>query len=217
MSVDQKIILKIKNLRRRGLSIPEINRKCNIPKSTILRYIKGVEILPQYYQRWLDRRNSSEVISKQNWKNARQEADKIINYLNEKDLIMIGSLLYWAEGSKKDFSFCNTDPRMIRVFIYALKKSFDVKAEDLKVSLRIYEDLDRKACLAYWSKITNVVLDDNTSINILKGSKKGKLRYGMCRIRVRKGGHVFKKVFSIIEKIDYLISPRSSMDRTVAS
>lgn len=217
MSIDQKTILKIKNLRKEGFSIPEISRKCIIPKSTVSRYIKGVDILPQYYQRWLDRRNSSEIISKQNWKNARQEVDEIIDSLNEKDLTMIGSLLYWAEGSKKDFSFSNTDPRMIRVFIYVLKKSFKVNVDDLKVSLRIYEDLDKKACLSYWSEVTGVELDDKTSVNVLKGSKKGKLQYGMCRIRIRKAGSVFKKIFSIIEKIDYLTSPCSSMDRTVAS
>lgn len=217
MSIKQKTILKIKELRKKGLSIPEISRECNIPKSTVSRCVKDVKILPQYYQRWLDRRNTSEIISKENWKNAKREADKIISSLNQKDLVMIGSLLYWAEGSKKDFSFSNTDPRMVRVFIYVLKKAFKVKDEDLKVSLRIYEDLSKKACLAYWSRVTGVALDDKTSVNILKGFKKGKLQYGMCRIRIRKGGVVFKKIFSIIEKIDSLISPRSSMDRTVAS
>ena len=84
--------------------------------------------------------------------------------------------------------------------------------------MRIYEDLNRNSCLKHWSKITGIQLNNETSIYVLNGSKQGKLQYGMCRIRVKKGGLLLKKFFAIINRLEYLTeSPRSSTDRTVAS
>lgn len=207
-------ILKIRTLRKKGYSVPEISRQYRFSKSTVLRHIEGVKISPQYYQRWLNRRNASKIISERNWSIASQKAEQRIGYLTEKDLAIVGASLYWAEGSKRDFSFSNTDPEMIKVFIYILRKIFRVSKEDLKISLRIYEDLDKNICLRHWSNITGVKLDSKTSIDILKGSKNGKLVYGMCRIRVKKGGLLLNELFSIVKRIDSLISPHSLTDKT---
>lgn len=213
MRLTTETICKIRNLRKKGYSIPEISHEYQIPKSTVLRRVKGVEILPQYYQRWLERRNASKIISERNWKFAIRKAEQKISSLAEKDLLLIGVSLYWAEGSKRDFSFSNTDSEMVKVFIYILRRIFQVRDEDLKISLRIYEDLNKNICLRYWSKILGINLDKKASVNILKGSKKGKLKYGMCRIRVKRGGLLLKEIFSLIKRLDYLISPRSSTDR----
>ena len=125
----------------------------------------------------------------------------------------MGVSLYWAEGAKRDFTFSNTDAEMIKIFVYILKKVFRIKDEDLKISLRIYEDLDKNTCLRYWSKITGIKLGKNTSIDVLKGKKKGKLEYGMCRIRAKKSGLLLKEFFAIIKRVINLTSPHSSMDK----
>ena len=54
-----------------------------------------------------------------------------------------------------------------------LKKLFRISQEDLRVSIRIYEDLDRNKCLQFWSKITGTSVNDFVSVNVLKGKKKG--------------------------------------------
>lgn len=213
MRLTARIICKIRNLRKKGYSVPEISREYKIPKSTVLRHIKDVKILPRYYQRWLDRRNASKIISERNWNLADRRAKKTIGSLSGKDLLLIVASLYWAEGAKRDFSFSNTDPEMIKAFVYALRKVFRVKEEDFKISLRIYEDLNKNICLRYWSGILGINLNKETSVNILKGSKVGKLKYGMCRIRIKKGGLLLKEISSTIKRLGYLISPRSSTDR----
>ena len=121
--------------------------------------------------------------------------------------------LYWAEGAKRDFTFLNTDAEMIRIFVYILRKVFKIKDEELKISLRIYEDLDKKTCLRYWSKIIGIRLEINTSVDILKGAKKGKLEYGMRRIRAKKSGLLLNEFFAIIKRVINLTSPHSSMDK----
>lgn len=214
MRLSKETILEIKNLRKKGFSIPEISRECNRPKSTVSRHIKGVRILSRYYQRWLSRRNASKIISERNWQLADKKAKQLIDVITEKDLILMGISLYWAEGAKRDFTFSNTDAEMIRIFVYVLRKVFGIKDKDLKISLRIYEDLNKKTCLHYWSGIVGIKLGINTSVDILKGTKKGKLKYGMCRIRAKKSGLLLKEFFAIIKRVTSLTSPRSSTDRT---
>ena len=49
------IIEKMISMRRNGHSYPEISRSLGVPKTTVLRYVTDIEILPEYYDRWLDR------------------------------------------------------------------------------------------------------------------------------------------------------------------
>lgn len=207
MRVNDGIKKQIRDLRKRGYSIPEISKECGISKSTALRYAKKVEILPRYRDRWLERFNAGKIVAQRRWNVALKEAKDLVGDINYKNWVLIATALYWAEGAKRDFSFSNTDPRMVKVFIYVLRNIFKIKNDDLKVSLRLYEDLDKNKCIRYWSKIIGINLSGNVSINTLKGYKMGKLQYGMCRIRVRRGGLLLKRFFAIIERIGDFAEP----------
>ena len=205
---------QIFELRKTGHSIPEISRVLKIPKSTALRYSRMVEILPEFVDRWLERRKPSKIISEKAWSAAHQKAASLIPDLNTKERILIACSLYWAEGNKKDLSFTNTDPLMIATFMEVLRKDFNVSDEDFKVSIRIYEDLDQERCIEFWSSVTKLNLKEKVSINILKGKKIGNLEYGMCRVRIKKSGLILKAIFAINRRVHSIISPHSSTDRT---
>lgn len=207
MRLLKKTILKIKHLRKTGRSIPEISRRLSLPKSTVSTHIREVTILPQYYPRWLERRNAAKINSEKGWRTAIKKAKAIFPSLTKRELALIGATLYWGEGTKRDFGLSNTDPQLVSVFVYILKKVWGIQEKDLKISLRIYEDLDRRACLEHWSKIVGFELNDRTSVNVLRGSKQGKLKYGMCRIRVKRGGWLLKEITSINRRVAELISP----------
>lgn len=192
---------QIKYLRSRGYSVPEISKIVGISKSTVLRHIEGVKILLRYRARWLARRNASKIISERNWSLAYQEAEKVTKVISKRDLLLIIASLYWGEGAKADLSFCNTDPNMIRVFMHAMRRVFNIQNDDFKVSIRIYEDLDENECIRFWSKIVGIPLKGRVSINVLKGSKQGKLKYGMCRVRIKRGGLILKRISAIIKKV----------------
>ncbi len=184
--------------------MPEISRICKISKSTVSRYVKSVDILPEHYQRWLDRRNASKIISERHWIMAQEKAEQLADSLAREDLAFIAASLYWAEGSKKDFGLSNTDPDLIKLFLYTLRTAFEVQDSDLKISVRIYEDLNKKNCLKFWSRVTGIKLGNDTSVNVLRGKKKGKLSYGMCRVRVKSGGLLLKEIFCIIKRLNQL-------------
>ncbi|MEK7626827.1 MAG: hypothetical protein AAB399_01510 [Patescibacteria group bacterium] len=206
-ALDKKLVQKIKFLRTRGRSIPEISRILMISRSTALRYSNTVSILPAYRRRWLERRNASKIKSQRHLEEAKKNAETKLPNITNKDLVVILSSLYWAEGNKKDLVLTNTDPEMIRTFLYILRRVYNIPNNELRVSLRIYEDLNKKECLRYWSKITGIILNNKTTVSVLIGHKKGKLSYGMCRIRVKRGGRLLKEIFSIINRINLLTKP----------
>lgn len=179
---------QIIQLRKHGHSFPEISAILNIPRSTAFRHSQNILILPKFKKRWMERRNSSKILSERAWFVASQKAVAWIDKLNSKERKLLVCALYWAEGNKKDLSFTNTDSSMIALFLDILRTDFKIKNSDFKISIRIYENLNEEECIKHWSAVTKINLQDNVSINILRGKKIGKLKFGMCRVRVRKGG-----------------------------
>ncbi len=199
-ALNREQIEHIIDLRQRGNSIPEIKKSTGHGKATIFKYIRGVKILPEFLELWRNKRNSSALRAIQGWKNAQDLAKKIVERIERKEKILIAASLYWAEGTKRDFSLSNTDPALIKVFVECLEE-LGVRKENLKVTIRIYDDLDREKVVSFWSKIIGIPKENISNINVLKGKKKGKLEYGMCRVRVPKGAKLLKLLHSLADVI----------------
>lgn len=215
--ISKEIIYEIKLLRQRGYSLPEIYKKVKVGYGSVFRHIKGVEVLPEYRQIWHSKRGGSIKRMRIAKEKAYEKASILINNLSKREKIIFLSALYWGEGNKKDFNLINSDSDLIKVFVDGLTHCFNIKKDDLKISIRIYEDLDKGECLKFWSTITGVPVNKFVSVDILKGKKKGKLNHGMCRVRVKRGGDLLKYILALKKRIVESFSPRSSMDRTGAS
>lgn len=195
-------IQKIKFLRQRGYSMPEIKKEINIGYGTIYRYIKDVPILEEYRDFWQQKRRSSvrrKLLAEEDAKRKAKQA--ILSSFNEKEKIIFLSALYWGEGSKNEFGLSNTDPELIRVLIKGLDQVLGISTDRLSISIRIYEDLDKEKCLKFWSEVTGVPINKFISVNVLKGKKAGKLEFGMCRVRLKKGGNVLKYMVALRNEI----------------
>lgn len=193
-------IKRIIKLRERGHSLPEIIRITKRGSSTVFKYIKDVKILPQYHKIWREKQGGSKRRMLQEWNKAKTKAQNIIPSLNKKERIIVASCLYWGEGTKSDFSLSNTDAGLIKTFVRCLKV-FGINKKDLRVTVRIYSDLNRNKAKKYWAKIIGIPRKQILNVNVLQGKKSGKLKYGMCRIRITKGGPYLKLIKSIIELI----------------
>ncbi len=193
----KEVIEKIKFLRQQGYSLPEINRETGVSKTTVLRYIQGVEILPEFINTWFGKRGGSRKRKFLKESNALEEAKNIIQELTQREILLFTAALYWGEGSKKEFGLSNTDPALIKVFMEGIKKVFGLSQQDFRVSVRIYEDLDKEKCLSFWSQITGIPKEYFINVNVLTGKRKGKLQYGMCRVRISKGGDLLKRIHAI--------------------
>lgn len=194
-------INKIKYLRSRGYTIPEICQKTGVPKTTVFRYAQPVKILDKYVQIFTSKRGGTRRIKLEKEKKALKDAKKIINNLNYKEKLIFLSALYWGEGTKRDFSLTNTDPDLIRVFVHFTRDVLGISKEELRPSIRIYEDLDKEICLAFWASVIGIPKENFVNVNILPGKKKGKLKYGMCRLRISKGGDHLKRIVAVNKAI----------------
>lgn len=194
-------VQKIRLLRQKGWSLPEIKKEIKVGYGTIFRYIKDVPILPEYQKLWLEKRKSSTRRKKIAEEEAAKKAKQTILSLSEKEKMIFLSALYWGEGSKREFGLSNTDPDLVRVLIKGLDQALGISTDRLSLSIRIYEDLDKEKCLKFWSEVTGVPVDKFISVNVLKGKKVGKLEFGMCRVRIKKGGSVLKYMVALRNEI----------------
>lgn len=199
--IPKEIIKQIKLLRQKGYSLPEIKKVVNVGHGSVFRYIQGVEILLEYRKIWHSKRGGSFKRMKLAEKKAEEKADEYIVRLSEKEKLIFLSALYWGEGSKGDFGLTNSDPDLIKVFVLGLKEVFKIRTDRLRISIRIYRDLDKDKCLKFWSKITEVPVSKFVSVNVLDGKKNGKLLYGMCRVRVTKGADVLKYIRALKNRV----------------
>ncbi|PIR86509.1 hypothetical protein COU13_00525 [Candidatus Kaiserbacteria bacterium CG10_big_fil_rev_8_21_14_0_10_43_70] len=162
-------------LRLKGYSYKEIWDKLGVPKSTLSSWFKDL-VLSQKAQDRLKVRHGigTEALIKRNKMQthiARQQATKIqneasgeIGKLTNRDLMLIGTALYWGEGYKKlivrdgkkrtwhKISFSNTDPKMIYVFVKFMTDVLHVQIDSIKVRMRLYEHINEKEALDFWSK-----------------------------------------------------------------
>jgi len=211
-------IQKIRSLRADGYSLSEISKELRIPQATVFRHIKGVKILPEFLTEWSIKRGGSKKRKLLKENQAFEDGKNTVGKLSKKEKLLFLSALYWAEGNKKDFILTNSDPSIIKIFVDGLREIFDIPENKLRISVRTYEDLDRDKSLSFWSEVTRIPVEKFLSVNVLTGKKKGKLEYGMCRIRVLKGGDLLKRVIGVNKAVVKSFErSRSSTDRTGAS
>lgn len=197
VKITEEEIKQIVYLRQRGHSLPEIRKIVNRGSSTVFKYVKEVNILPEFQEFWRNKRKASTWKHLKEWERAKKEAATIIQDITKREKILIAASLYWAEGNKKgDFSLSNTDPFLIKSFVECLK-GFGIGENNLSLSIRVFSDLEKEKAIVFWCKVTGLSREKVKYITVLDGKKKGKLEYGMCRIRVIRGGYFLKLITEI--------------------
>ena len=207
MPLSSTIIDEMKILRQKGYSLSEISSYFKIAKSTVSRHVSGISVHPDYKQLLEEKRKSSKKVKEMKQKKAFEEAKALVSTLTIKEKLLFLCALYWAEGSKKDFGLSNTDPNLIKVYVDSLREIFHIPDDRFRISIRIYEDLNKEDCLQFWSKVVKIPKEKFISVNVLPGKKKGKLAYGMCRVRVSKGEALLKRIqaiYSVVSQYESL-------------
>ncbi len=192
-------IKELKKLRKRGYSINELVEKLLIPRTTVWHHVHNVKILPKYLPILNAKRGGSAKLKQKNWERARIKAQELLEGLNKNFLIAI-AMLYWGEGSKKVCEFINSDGKMIKLYLTVLRKVLNISEKDIKPTMRIFSGMDKKECLNYWSRITKIS-KDKFLIRFNDGGKRGRTKYGMCRITIKKGSNVLKLMHSLRDQI----------------
>lgn len=187
-------------MRKQGFSLNELARETKISRSTLSLLVRKVKLSDGAKKILNTKKFKSKEDSFREWSDSKIWAKKEIGKLSKRDLLIVLGMIYWGEGTKSELNIINSDPEMIRVFMYCLRK-LKISEDDIQVGLRLFSSCDKKTSILFWSGILKISEDRIKSFEYVMGSKKHKHIFGMCRVRIRKGGLYFKKIMSIIEYV----------------
>lgn len=200
-------------LRMRGYSYNEIRDALSIPKSTLSGWFRDLVLSKEANDRLSKRLGiGSQILIQRNKMqtyHARKRAEMIKNRAQEQistidrsTLRIIGAVLYWAEGYKREkvrdgriltshpISFVNSDPDMIRAFVRFAKEILEIPAERMCVFMRLYDHINERNALKYWLEVTGLPLSTfRKTTNMVSIASKHKrpfnrLPYGTVQIQI---------------------------------
>jgi hypothetical protein len=186
--------------------LPEIHRLVGCGYGTVWRYIQEVEVLPEYKEVLRVKQGRSKERSKKNWKDAEDGMRNFLGNFSTRDLVIFMTGIYWGEGAKASLDLINGDPYLIKSFINGLF-AIGVKKEDIRLSIRIFSDMDESTTIDFWSSFLGLDKTQVGKSEFVKGNGTKKLQHGMCRVRVLKSSSYFKRVMSMIDLIKALPTP----------
>lgn len=201
-------------LRKRGYSLKEISHDLKVSKSTASLWVKDVKIGKAGLERLknigdLGRDRGAETNKKKRLDRLKNVAKKtvafkdgLVDYNNERCKLLL-AMLYWGEGAKAGsrLIFINSDPNMIKVYLFLLRRSFAIKEGRLKATIHLHSYHNQGEIINFWSKITKI---DRENFHIFRKNNLGKRikkDYKGC-ISLRYGDvNVFDEVMLIISRL----------------
>lgn len=203
-------------LRKAGLSYSEILQNIPIAKSTLALWLKNIGLSKPQLQRLTMKRleaskKGGEVRRERRLRDTKEiqhQAIIEIGDISRRELILIGTALYWAEGSKQKTHsvserviFSNSDVEMVKVFL-AWLNVIEVKQNDIHFSVYLHETAKDRVdeIRQYWSKSLKLSINRFEKIYFKKGSDKsyrknvGVAYHGQMRITIRRSTDLNRKI-----------------------
>ena len=220
------VILKDKaiHLRKNGLSYKEINKILNIPKSTLSDWLHSIKLTAKQEERLKTIGKDTHVFASEAHTRMRLEKTKKIftkaradvKTVTKNDLWYMGTMLYWAEGSKQKehnpsmgVIFSNSDPKMIKMFLKWIKDCLKIEDENLcfEIYIHITYRKSREDLIKYWSEITGflpykfdkIYLKHNKVHSYRKN--RGNRYFGVLRVSVRRSTDLNRQIMGWVNGI----------------
>lgn len=196
------------NLRKEGCSYSEILKVVPVAKSTLSMWLRDVGLSKSQQQRL----TAKKLAAGKRGGAARKEirinttaeivnrSKKQIGVISKRELFLIGSVLYWAEGTKEKetapgsgIQFTNSDPKMLRIFLLWLGSVCMIEEEKIHFQVYLHETNNNRVreVVEYWSKSLRVTEDRLSKVyfkrNKVSTNRKntGEYYFGLVRIKVR--------------------------------
>lgn len=158
-----------RKLRAKGYSINEICNELCLAKGSVSIWVRDIE-LTAAQQQALSKKGIQKAVIEQRRstrlknENARRQiiidaAQRDVKHLSPKELWLIGTMLYWAEGGKTGHCvvrFSNSDPEMIRLMMEYFRRLCKVPEEKFRGHIHIHPHLDHKRAESYWSAVAGI-------------------------------------------------------------
>lgn len=161
-----------RRLRREGWSLNEIGAKLGPPKHTLTLWVRGIELSPEQRARLHEKeiaangrnRALAAVANRQarldRIRAAQTQAEELLDTLDNQHRTnhVAAAMLYLAEGAKQEgaFKFGNSDPQVIRYWLYLLRTSFAIVESKFSIQLMLRADQDEQELKSFWTSVTGI-------------------------------------------------------------
>jgi transposase-like protein len=204
--------------REEGAAIGEIARRVGVSKSSVSIWVRDIELSAAQHEA-LVQRNPAYNRQLSGWtrlaerrrveRQGFQEDGRRRARLRDPEFVA-GCMLYWAEGSKErnQLQFTNSDPAMARFFVDFLKRYFDLRGDQIRITCHLYADhLEKQNGVEqFW--LTTLGLPQvslrKSVVNVYskysKRKRVGNLPFGTCRVVVS-NTRVAQTIFGAIQEL----------------
>lgn len=224
ISVKNKAI----ELRRNGLSYKEILNEIKVSKSTLSLWLRNVGLSKRQIQRITKKKIQSarrggiakRIQSLERKNEIYSQSSSDISNLSDRDIWLIATALYWAEGSKEKLhkpgssvEFANTDPRMLRIFLYWLTHLNNIILDQISFEIYIHtshvNSIDNVK--KYWSEQLKITPEKLNKVRYkthkISTNRKntGILYNGLIRVKVSSSSILVRQFEGWVQGIDSVI------------
>lgn len=191
---------KAVHLRRAGKSYRQIHAELKVPIATLSDWFGKIdwsrnvakklaaEVQKQHTSRLLELNRTRGLNLARAYREAAREAVEELQIYKYNPVFIAGLMLYWGEGGKNPHDgvkFSNSDPEMIRFYIFFLTKACKIPLDKIKLHLILYPDHEEKICRSFWSKKSGVPVANFTKSVVIRGrGKVRRLSWGVCIVTI---------------------------------
>ncbi|MBV9022776.1 MAG: hypothetical protein JO362_02950 [Streptomycetaceae bacterium] len=204
--------LKARELRAGGMTYDEIRAELGVSKSSISAWVRDppkpaphwtrVERMQRMHDGMVEFRRLQDVAREQLTREAKSE----IGDVSDRDLMMAGVALYWAEGQKDKpyarrecISFINSDPNVIRLFVRWLEM-LGVGRDRLRCTLNIHSTADVEEATRFWAELVGIPSGDFRKPGIKQDNpgthrmNRGAEYHGCLTVYVKHSAELYRRV-----------------------
>lgn len=208
-------------LRKEGKSMNEIIKETGYSKASVSFWTRDIVLTEAQRSKISLKGRSMESIERRrvsrfnNISKKRQEiintAKKDFSHLTQRELKLIGAMIYWGEGRKVgnwSVSLANSDPLIIKVMMRFFREVCMVPEEKFHAHIHTFEGADVKEVERHWSQISGIPLKQfyktYSKPNKASLQKRKTLPYGTLDVYVH-DTKLFLTIKGWIEKIAEIV------------
>ena len=176
-----------------------------LPKTTIWHHIHNIVISASARRKINSIQGGSKRRKEAALLKAKEDTRKLL-LTKHREVTIIVAMLYWAEGSKRELVFTNTDVEMIKLYLYFLRSILKISEDDLHLLIRISDPLNPEDVIKFWSSNTKTK-KSQVRINHNNVQNKTKSKHGICRVNLKKNSYYLKQIQCIIDAVKEKYAP----------
>ena len=215
--------LKAEVLRRKGWSIRNIAGELNVSRASASVWCRDMPLTKRQkqvlIQRAIEGGQRGRLMGAAT--NRRRKLEKIARYIQDgkenvqklslRELLLVGTAIYWGEGSKKShLGFINSDAGMVLFMYKWFQIALGVKKEDFmpRIIINSLHNDRGRVVKRYWAKLLRLPENQFRKTTFIKRQNTKRYSnhdnyFGLLTLRVRNSSELKYKILGLIEGLKY--------------